>query len=123
MATRAFVEECPQTYLLVGFFVFPMNLLIFLFFHFPSGKGGSRTLLTAMLLACPGHSGAWLAIVNDLVARAEVFCTRVSCFVISKLLGLHMIEFSFISTKSLGNRFLIGKVKSKDSFLECVIQI
>lgn len=79
MATRALVEECPQTYLFVGFFVFPANLLIFLFFHFLRGKGGSRTLLTAMFLAFSGHSGAWLAIATDLIARAEVFCTRVSC--------------------------------------------
>lgn len=76
MATGALVEECPQTYLLVGFFVFPMNLLIFLFFHFRTGKGGSRTLLTATFLAYSGHSGAWLAIATVLVTSAEVFCTR-----------------------------------------------
>lgn len=61
MATGALVEERPQPCLLVGFFVFSVNLLIFLFCHFPSGTEGSRTLPATPFLAWSGCSGAGLA--------------------------------------------------------------
>lgn len=108
MATGALVDEHSQrsqTHLLVGFFVFPMNLLIFVFCHFPCGTGGSRTLLVAMLLACSGRSGAWLATGTESAARTEVplllSLGSAHSFVFFQItVSPHMIAFSFISLRS-----------------------
>lgn len=108
MATGALVDERSQrsrTHLLVGFFVFPMNLLIFLLFHFPCGTGGSRTLPVAMLFACSGRSGAWLATGTESAARTEVplllSLGSADSFVFFQItVASHMIAFSFISLSS-----------------------
>lgn len=108
MATGALVDEHSQrsqTHLLVGFFVFPMNLLIFVFCHFPCGTGGSRTLPVAMLLACSGRSGAWLATGTESAARTEVplllSLGSADSFVFFQItVASHMIAFSFISLSS-----------------------
>lgn len=60
MATGALVDEHSQrsqTHLLVGFFVFPMNLLIFVFCHFPCGTGAVEPYLLPCYLPAQDAMG------------------------------------------------------------------